>query len=561
MKRFEVLRKGNTVTATQCICRADYHCSQDCEYCLRDSPCFPGFEVKEKANRKSDTKCGPCPPMYFSNETSFTVKCKQRTNCTALGLMEKVPGNTTSDTVCINVSASTSPSSDDSILAIAVGPACGCGIIIAFIFVIISYRKSLTTLKDCVQQRFADARCSIRGKKRNEGNPPADPAISKLPSDNPNWDPESELFLTHKKLVEATDRANGSIFYTLSERPDCSYVLNPYCGVESLSNVTHSPRIPRENPDSDYYIANEGESSSTTLLEDTSTGTSIKPLLSSGYEMEEAIHSNYSTQESRNTVDIAPFRDSQEQTPPSTPASGSTPPLSSKQSDKDRTPKCDCHTDHQSNPSNSTQKSENTDGHSSYNPGSDNPNPDNESSHKSGNSTPSDFSCGGNTTYNTRGQSVLNVGGSVIFNVIFKVNHTTEQDNRGDMNDGANFPTKEDNEDNRENSRGNDRFPMKEEKPDSKCDFETNPGFPMQEEGSKETVCVPVQEEQNRINGHEVNFPIQEKQYSRESLEESLSFARKTVEQEIWGHPKENTFFPVQEDGKSEHLPNEEQNQ
>ncbi|XP_059801799.1 tumor necrosis factor receptor superfamily member 11A-like [Hypanus sabinus] len=111
MKGFEVLRIGDAVTATQCTCKANYHCAQDCEYCLRDNPCFPGFEVKEKANRKADTECRPCPPMHFSNETSFTVKCVQRTNCTVLGLMEKVPGNSTADAVCFAVGASTSLSS------------------------------------------------------------------------------------------------------------------------------------------------------------------------------------------------------------------------------------------------------------------------------------------------------------------------------------------------------------------------------------------------------------------------------------------------------------------
>ncbi|XP_067905951.1 uncharacterized protein [Heterodontus francisci] len=552
MKGFEVLHKGDAVTATKCVCRANYHCSQDCEYCLRDSPCFPGFEVKEKANRKSDTRCGPCPPMYFSNETSLTVKCKPRTNCTALRLKEKVPGNATSDAVCINVGASASPSSVGSILAIAVGLACGCGIIILFILALTSNRKALTTLTDCIQQRFADAWCSISRKKRNEGNPPADPVIGKLPSDTHNWDPESELFIPSKNLMEATDQTSGSIFYVFAERPDCSSILNPCCGVESLCSDTHSPRIPRENLDGKYYIRNEGEGSSTTCLEDPRAGTSINPLLPSGEKVEELIHSNSSTQESRNSIKRVPIRDRQAETSCRTPVSDNITPLSSTHSDKGHTAKCDCHTSHQSNSSNYSRRSEALEGHSSNNTGSEHPNPGDESSHKSGNSASSGFFCGSNATYNSSGQSVLSVGGSVIFNVIVKMNPTAEQDSREDVNDRADFSTR------RENCRENDRFPRREEKPGSECDFVTDIGFPVQEQHFKETVCIPVQEEQNSIHGHEVNFPIPE-QSSKESLEGNLSFANKTVRQESWENPKESTFIPVQEDGKSEHLPSKEE--
>uniref|UniRef100_A0A4W3JBM7 TNFR-Cys domain-containing protein n=1 Tax=Callorhinchus milii TaxID=7868 RepID=A0A4W3JBM7_CALMI len=48
IKGFEVLQKGDTVKATQCVCTAGSHCSQDCEYCLKDNPCHPGYGVTEK---------------------------------------------------------------------------------------------------------------------------------------------------------------------------------------------------------------------------------------------------------------------------------------------------------------------------------------------------------------------------------------------------------------------------------------------------------------------------------------------------------------------------------
>ncbi|XP_078395758.1 uncharacterized protein LOC144679206 isoform X2 [Cetorhinus maximus] len=509
MKGFEVLHRGDAVTATQCVCRANYHCSQDCEYCLRDNPCLPGFEVKEKANRLSDTKCRPCPPMYFSNETSLTAKCKLRTNCTILGMKEKVPGNTTSDAVCISVDASLSP------------------------------------ISDSVRQRIADAWCSVQSQKRNEGNPPADQAIGKLPSDNHDWDPESELFIPPKYPEKAIDQDSGSIFYSFAKHPDCSYALNPFREVEPLRSAAHSPRIPRENPESKYSIGNGGEVSSATHLEDPRAGNSMNPLLPAGYKVEESIQHNSSKQE-RNNINTV-----QTQTSCSTPISGRTAPLPYRQSNKGHTVKYDGHTSHQSNCCSNSQRSDNTDGHSPNNTDSDHSNPGDENSHKSGNSTPPGFSCGTNVT---SGQPVLSVGGgSVVFNVIVKVNHMTEQDSRGEVDDRAGFPGR------KGTPRENERFPSREEKPGPGCDFETDAGLPVQEQHFKETVCVPVQEEQSSLHLHKANLPIQE-QNSRESSEESLSLSSKTVRQDSQEHPKGSTLIPVQEDGKPEHFPNKEEN-
>ncbi|XP_051871521.1 uncharacterized protein LOC127570239 isoform X2 [Pristis pectinata] len=545
MKGFEVLHKGDSVTATQCTCKANYHCSQDCEYCLRDNPCFPGFEVKEKANRKSDTKCRPCPPMHFSNETSFTVKCKQRTNCTVLGLMEKVPGNATADAVCIAVGASTSLSSDDTVLTIVVGFACGCTILLVFICAIIFHRKTLAALTDAIQQRFTHAWCSINGRRRNEGNPPVGPVTK---TDNHNRDPESELFLQHSNLVEARDQSNGSIFCTFAESPDCSPLWNPYSRVETLWTAKHSPNIPKENPDAAYYIKSKRGGSSTIVLADANSGISLNPLTSVGYEMQETIHSDPSTQ-GRNSVYT--LRNCQKQTL----ASGSTTVLSSTQSGMHCAPKHDCHVCCQNNSSSSAQEAENINDSSSH--GSDHTNPGDENGLKSGNSVPSGFSRGSNMMYNTSGQSVSNAGGSVIFNVIVKVNNSTDEGNKGGVNGRAKFATED--EDERKNFRGSDGFPIKEEKPVSMCGFEVDVGLPVQEQ-SKEAVPFPVQEEQTGLNDHRVNFPIQEQRNSRQSLKESLILAGRIIDQDCCYHPRVSAF-PMQEDGKSEHLPKEEENQ
>ncbi|XP_043575539.1 uncharacterized protein LOC122564549 [Chiloscyllium plagiosum] len=536
MKGFEILHEGDSMTATQCTCKANFHCSQDCEYCLRDNSCFPGFEVEVKANRISDTKCRPCPPMHFSNEISLTLRCKPRTNCTALGMVEKAPGNATSDAMCIR--ASTPPSPGYSILAITVGLAFGCGIIILFIYTLRSQRKYLTTLTDCVQQRFVDAWCSIRGKQRNERHPPADQANSRLPIDNHHWNPESELFVLPKTPMKATDHLSGSVFYAFSEHPVCNTALKSCYEVESLCNATHFSRIPRENPDGKCYAGNQGEGCSAAHLEDPSTG-SVKPLLPSGHTVEEPTHLNLSTQESRHSVSAVPCRDCQAESSDNPWTLGSSTPLHSRESTKGHTMKCDCQTSRQSNSCRYSQSSDNTNGDSSNNTDPDHPNLSDENSQKSANSTPSGFCCGGNATYNTSGQSMLSVGGSVVFNVIVKVNHMAEQNSKGDMNTGADFPARQ------ETHKDNGTFPTTEATPGNSCELGANAGLPVQEENFEESVCVPIQEEQNSKHGHEVHIPVQEEN-SRENLEGSLDLASGTVRQENWVHPKESTFIPEQ---------------
>ncbi|XP_048376778.1 uncharacterized protein LOC125446865 [Stegostoma tigrinum] len=537
MKGFEILHKGDSVTATQCICKASFHCSQDCEYCLRDSQCFPGFEVEKKANRMSDTKCRPCPPMYFSNETSLTLRCKLRTNCTALGMEEKAPGNATSDALCISVS--TRSSTDYSILAIIMGFAFGCGITILSIYILRSHRKTLTTLSDCAQQRLADAWCNTRGKQGNERHPPADQAIGRLPNDNHHWNPESELFMSPKTPMKATEHVSGTILSAFSEHPVSNTVLNSCSGVESICNATHSSRIPRENPNGKCYIGNQGEGCSATHLEDANTGKSVNPLLPSGHTVEEPTHGILSKQESEHSVNTVPCRDCLAESSGSSWTLGSSTPLPSRESNKGQTAKCDCHTSHPSNFCRYSQRSDNIDGHSSNNTDSGHPNPGNENSLKSGNSTPSGCSRGGNITYNTSGQSVLSVGGSVVFNVIVKVNHAAEEDSRGEMNDTADVPQRQ------EIYKDNGIFPTREEKPGSSCEFEANAGFPVQEENFEESMCVPIQEEQNGNPGQEVHIPVQE-QNSRENVEGSMDLASRTVRQENWAYPKESAYIPVQ---------------
>lgn len=160
------------------------------------------------------------------------------------------------------------------------------------------------------------------------------------------------------------------------------------------------------------------------------------------------------------------------------------------------------------------------------------------------------FSRGNNMKYNTSGQSVSSAGGSVIFNVIVKVKNGTDEGNKGGVNDRTKIATE--NKDKGENFRRIHRFSDKEEKSGSMWGFETDTGLPV--------MSFPVQEEQTSLTDHQVNFPIQEQIKSRQSLEEPSVLPDGTVNQECCCHSRLNTF-PMQEDGKSEHLPKEEENQ
>ncbi|XP_007893663.1 uncharacterized protein LOC103179937 [Callorhinchus milii] len=215
--------------------------------------------------------------------------------------------------------------------------------------------------------------------------------------------------------------------------------------------------------------------------------------------------------------------------------------LASKESDKDHVSKCDCHMGDQSDFSRSSQTFESTNGNTSYNAGTGNTHRENEDCNKPGNTTNSGSHSGSKTIYTTSVlKSVLSVNGSVIFNVTVKVNHAAEPDRRGDKNFSATYSMEEDSTD---SSEGKEGFPVEDENAQSECDLNTNLGFPVQEQHCKEPV----------------NVPMQEGQASRERWKESPRFTSKTIKQVNSRECEENAIIPVQEEGKSEHLSNEEQ--
>ncbi|XP_010226820.1 PREDICTED: tumor necrosis factor receptor superfamily member 11A [Tinamus guttatus] len=99
-KALKEVNPGSSTSQRQCACMAGYHWNDDCDCCQRNTLCAPGFGVKQPVQQDKDTMCTPCPTGYFSKVASSTEGCKSWTNCTALGVAERVPGTDKSDAVC-----------------------------------------------------------------------------------------------------------------------------------------------------------------------------------------------------------------------------------------------------------------------------------------------------------------------------------------------------------------------------------------------------------------------------------------------------------------------------
>lgn len=107
---FEQTRPGTAEEDAECTCTEGRHCSSEqCETCVHDSACEPGFGVTRKANKVDDTRCEPCPPEFFSNETSLTEPCRPWTRCEKQNQVETVPGSSVSDVTCGDHSKESSP--------------------------------------------------------------------------------------------------------------------------------------------------------------------------------------------------------------------------------------------------------------------------------------------------------------------------------------------------------------------------------------------------------------------------------------------------------------------
>lgn len=97
---FQKISEGTPERNVDCVCQDGKHCSStECETCVLNTPCGPGYGVTRKAEKNSDTECAPCPSGTFSNVTSDTELCKDWQRCTSSQL-EIRPGTPITDVVC-----------------------------------------------------------------------------------------------------------------------------------------------------------------------------------------------------------------------------------------------------------------------------------------------------------------------------------------------------------------------------------------------------------------------------------------------------------------------------
>ncbi|XP_024147328.1 tumor necrosis factor receptor superfamily member 21 [Oryzias melastigma] len=68
--------------------------------CKPHSLCPPGTRVKKRGTQTEDVLCRPCTKGTFSNVKSRTTKCRNHTDCQALGLVLLKPGTKETDNVC-----------------------------------------------------------------------------------------------------------------------------------------------------------------------------------------------------------------------------------------------------------------------------------------------------------------------------------------------------------------------------------------------------------------------------------------------------------------------------
>ncbi|XP_018414541.1 PREDICTED: tumor necrosis factor receptor superfamily member 5 [Nanorana parkeri] len=98
---FQKISEGTQKQNVECVCQDGKHCSStECETCVFNTLCAPGYGVTRKAEKYSDTECAVCPYGTFSNSTSDTEPCKDWQRCTS-SQEESHPGSTNTDVACV----------------------------------------------------------------------------------------------------------------------------------------------------------------------------------------------------------------------------------------------------------------------------------------------------------------------------------------------------------------------------------------------------------------------------------------------------------------------------
>ncbi|KAG8446577.1 hypothetical protein GDO86_014143 [Hymenochirus boettgeri] len=96
----EQVTEGTTDRNVECQCQAGRHCSSpQCETCILNKVCGPGYGVTRTASSTGDTQCSLCTDETFSNTSSDTEPCKLWQSCD--DKQEEIfQGNSTKDRVC-----------------------------------------------------------------------------------------------------------------------------------------------------------------------------------------------------------------------------------------------------------------------------------------------------------------------------------------------------------------------------------------------------------------------------------------------------------------------------
>ncbi|XP_028922371.1 tumor necrosis factor receptor superfamily member 14 [Ornithorhynchus anatinus] len=100
---FVMKQNCSSTKNTVCGCVPNHYCSElkddDCEACTEQPICKPGQRVKVRGTETQRRVCEDCPAQTFS-PTGMLDVCQPWTNCTALGLVEKRAGTSTSNVEC-----------------------------------------------------------------------------------------------------------------------------------------------------------------------------------------------------------------------------------------------------------------------------------------------------------------------------------------------------------------------------------------------------------------------------------------------------------------------------
>ncbi|XP_078092513.1 tumor necrosis factor receptor superfamily member 5-like [Mustelus asterias] len=162
---------GDSLQDAVCLCEIGKHCvNKDCEMCVDDKPCEPGFGVDIPADRKhKNTECKQCESGYYSNVSSSVEYCEKWTNCGSRG--ELKPGSSTSDVKCKPWPPSVPDETPAIVISVLVTAT-----LVALAAALIYHRDHLKEMLGRLHKQFKRPECPAAGK--------ANAVAVTLPEDN-----------------------------------------------------------------------------------------------------------------------------------------------------------------------------------------------------------------------------------------------------------------------------------------------------------------------------------------------------------------------------------------